>query len=332
MSAPSNAAVFPGEDSPLSLEGKINAAIKDAEGTESPIVDFFNAWERLALVDDYARFAHGLEEALKIELDHKGIRATVCSRVKSNSSIEKSILRRQRALGRSYNNPREIFEEIHDLAGLRIIVDFPPGIPAAQNLVEGFEVVGKSEFSADRDLGLDWKPRFGTFESTNYRVKIHPQEYHALYIYRGVLIEIQVLSLAESLYNKLAHPLVYKKTSGQLSVKDQKLIDVSHGLSLCYWICLSCMQDQLEGQEIPDQVRKLGAIGEDAQVEQDISELVQVTPRLPPSDGTISNRILLDFIRDSQTQQAKSFGELFDKLLQVARHAGLFSLCMAKAN
>ncbi|KAG5820388.1 hypothetical protein H9Q74_000623 [Fusarium xylarioides] len=292
MSAPSPATPFLGEGSPLPLKDKISAAIEEAEGAQSPMVAFFDAWERLGLVNDYARFAHELEEALKIELDHARIRATVSSRVKSNSSIEKSIRRRQKAQESSYNNLDEIFKGIHDLVGLRVIVDFPPGILAAQELVQRFEVVGKSEFSADRDLGLDWKPRFGTFESTNYRVKICPSPDHALYIYREVLIEIQVLSLAESLYNKLAHPLVYKKTSGQLSVKDQKLIDVSHGLSLCYWICLSCMQDELEGQEIPDEVRKLGAIGQDAQIEQDISELVQVTPRLPTSDGTISNRIL----------------------------------------
>ncbi|KAF5602661.1 vegetative incompatibility het-e-1 [Fusarium pseudocircinatum] len=276
------AAPFPGHDSPLPLKDKITAAIEGATGAESPVTAFFNAWERLGLVNDYARFVHELKEALKIELDNANIRATVSSRVKSNSSIEKSIIRRREARERSYNNLDEIFKGIHDLAGFRIIVDFPSGIPAAQNLVEMFKVVGKSDFCADRDLGLDWKPRFGAFESTNYRVKIDPRPDHALYIYREVLIEIQVLSLAESLYNKLAHPLVYKNTSGQVPVKDQKLIDVTHGLALCYWICLSCMQDQLEDQEIPNEVRKLGAIGEDAQIEKDISELVQVTPRLPP--------------------------------------------------
>jgi ppGpp synthetase/RelA/SpoT-type nucleotidyltranferase len=330
MSAPPHAPPFPGGDSILPLKDKITAVIEGAAGAECPMTAFFDAWERLGLVNDYERFANELEEALKIELDRAMIRATVSSRVKSKSSIEKSILRRQEAQERSYTNLDEIFKGIHDLAGLRIIVDFPLGILAAQELVQRFQVVGKSEFSPDRDLGLDWKPRFGTFESTNYRVKICPTPDHALFIYREVLIEIQVLSLAESLYNKLAHPLVYKKTSGELSVKDQKLIDVSHGLSLCYWICLSCMQDQLEGQEMPEEVRKLGAIEEGAQSEQDMSELVQVTPPLPSSDGTISNSVLLDFIRDSQIQQARSSTDLFDKLVQVARYAGLFSLYMAK--
>ncbi|KAL6922426.1 hypothetical protein FSST1_006452 [Fusarium sambucinum] len=309
-----------GGDPTLPLKDKISAAVRGATGAESPVNAFFQAWN--SIVGDYKRFVHELEGALKIELDNAKIRATVSSRVKSNSSIDKSIQRRQTSQERSYTNLGEIFQGIHDLAGLRIVVDFPPGIQAAQSLVKKFEVVGESKFASDRDLGLEWKARFGSFESTNYRVKIHPAPDHALYIYRDVLIEIQVLSLAESLYNKLAHPLVYKKTSGgQLSVKDQKLIDVSHGLSLCYWICLSSMQDQLEGQEMPESVRKIGSTGEDAEIEQHMSKLVNATPRLPTSDGTISISVLLDFIRESQTQQTRSFGLHFDKLVELARHA-----------
>ncbi|KAM0228304.1 hypothetical protein ACHAPO_010848 [Fusarium lateritium] len=322
MSAPPQGPTLLGGDLTLPLKDKIIAAVRDTTGAESPINAFFNVWDILGLVDDYKRFVHELEEALKIELDNAKIRATISSRVKSNSSIEKSIKRRQAAQGRSYHNLDEIFGGIHDLAGLRIVVDFPPGIQATQELVQRLEVVGKSEFSSDRDLSLEWKPRFGSFESMNYRVKIHPTPDHALYIYRDVLIEIQVLSLAESLYNKLAHPLVYKTTSGeQLSVKDQKLIDVSHGLSLCYWICLSTMQDQLEGAEMPESVRKIGVVGENANIEQNMLELVNATPRLPASDGTISVNVLLNFIRDSQKQKTKSFDELFDKLAELARHA-----------
>ncbi|KAL3608860.1 hypothetical protein FPOAC2_03871 [Fusarium poae] len=307
---------------PLPLKDKITAAVYGATGTENPITAFFNAWNSLGLVDDYKRFVHELERALKIELDNERIRATISGRVKSNSSIEKSIQRRQAVQGRSYTNLDEIFQGIHDLVGLRIVVDFPSGIQAAQELVQKFTVVGKSDFSSDRDLGLEWKPRFGSFESTNYRVKIHPTPDHALYIYRDVLIEIQVLSLAEGLYNKLAHALVYKKAPGQqLSVKDQKIIDVAHGLSLCYWICLSSMEDQLEGHEIPESVRKFGVDGKDTDTERNMLELVKATPRFPSSDGTVSKSILLEFIRESQTQQTQSFDERFDKLVHVVRDA-----------
>ncbi|KAM0415438.1 hypothetical protein ACHAPD_006638 [Fusarium lateritium] len=322
MSTPPQGPPLLGGDPTVPLKDRIIAAVRDATGAKSPINAFFNAWDILGLVDDYKRFVHELEEALRIELDNAKIRATISSRVKSNSSIEKSIQRRQTAQGQSYHDLDEIFKGIHDLAGLRIVVDFPPGIQAAQELVQRLEVVGKSEIASDRDLSLEWKPRFGSFESMNYRVKIHPTPDHALYIYRDVLIEIQVLSLAESLYNKLAHPLVYKKTSReQLSIKDQKLIDVSHGLSLCYWICLSSMQDQLEGPEMPEAVRKIGAGGDDVEIEHGMAEVVHATPRMPTSEGTISTTALLDFIRESQTKQSKSFEELLGNLLQLAKHA-----------
>ncbi|OBS29589.1 hypothetical protein FPOA_03526 [Fusarium poae] len=322
MYVPSEDTPLLGVDPTLPLKDKIIAAIQSSTGALSPVDAFFSAWNNPVLVDDYKSFVSGLEEALKINLHRENIQATISSRVKSNSSIEKSIQRRETAQGHCYNSPDEIFQGIHDLAGLRIVVDFPPGIQAAKKLVERLKVVSKTEFTSDRDLGLEWKPRFGSFESTNYCVKINPAPDNILYMYQDVLIEIQILSLAESLYNKLVHPLIYKKTPGQkLSVKDQKLIDVAHGLSLCYWICFSSMQDQLEGQEMPEPVRRIGAAREDAEIEQNMSDLVQATPRLPTSDMTISNTLLLDFIHDSQTQQIKSCDELFDKLVQAVTHA-----------
>ncbi|KAF4462945.1 het nwd2 [Fusarium albosuccineum] len=288
------------------LQVRIDAAVQKAEGTE-PLSAFFSNWDEFA--DDYEALIIGMQATLKNDLVAKGIQATVSGRVKSEDSIKKSIERRK-SRGEKYQNLGDIFEGMHDLAGFRIVVDYPSGIPEAENVVQQFVVVGKSDFSSNRDLGLDWTPIFGSFKSMNYRVKINRGKGDQLYRFRDVLVEIQVLSLAESLYNRLAHPLIYKKASGELSVKDQKIIDISHGLSLCYWICLSCMEENLgENQTIPRAVRQAGGGTEGV-----LPKLAAATPLPPSSSGTIPIKTLLDFIRTNQEQKDKSPDKLCQQL------------------
>ena len=60
------------------------------------------------------------------------------------------------------------------------------------------------------------------------------------------MFEIQLTTLAESLYNKFAHDLLYKGYAGHLTREDEMVIDLSHGLSLCYGLCVMYMKDRLE--------------------------------------------------------------------------------------
>jgi hypothetical protein len=57
------------------------------------------------------------------------------------------------------------------------------------------------------------------------------------------MFEIQVTTIAEDLYNKLAHPLLYKGSS--LTRQDEIVIDMAHGNALCYALCLAYMEDKL---------------------------------------------------------------------------------------
>ncbi|KAH6949467.1 hypothetical protein DER45DRAFT_580374 [Fusarium avenaceum] len=306
----------PGHPSVVPLQDRIREAIADAQDSESPLLAFFNAWDNL--VDDYALFVEGLKHALENVLREEGIQATISGRVKSHESIQKSVRRRE-ALGENFQNIEAVFGSIHDLAGFRIVVDYPSGMQKTQDIVQRFDKIALSEFRSNRDLGLEWKPIFGAFESKNYRVKIWPQESHPLYRFRGVLIEIQVFSIAESLYNRLSHPLIYKKPSGQLSVNDQKIIDISHGLSLCYWICLSCMESQLENDsgantpEIPDAVRRVAS---DEEVE--LSELIEKTPTFNSPIGGIRTIDLLNFITANKAQEVHSSSDLHENLRRLA--------------
>jgi hypothetical protein len=84
------------------------------------------------------------------------------------------------------------------------------------------------------------------------------------------------------LYNKLAHPLLYKQQAGDISRRDEMVIDLSHGLSLCYSICLLYAQDKLGNIEQPDQglmsaMRSAANDGNDGQLE-NMAPLLSMMP------------------------------------------------------
>ncbi|OBS20414.1 hypothetical protein FPOA_06784 [Fusarium poae] len=286
-------------------------AFQDVEPGGSPIEAFINAWPRLE--PHYGTMVEQLKGALK---DALRVRCTVSARVKSLSSIKKSIERRQSHRGEPYREVDEIFDDLHDLAGFRIVVDYPSGIGIAKAFItKNFQLDSTNVFKADREISDAWKPTFGSFQSENHHVLLHPDAKHPLSPFCGILFEIQVLSLAESLYNRLAHPLLYKRSSGELPVKDQKMIDVTHGLSLCYWICLSCMEDRLEGntaETIPSSVQEVARLDGNQNV--DMKPFVNVTPcSMPASREAVPIEKCLNSIKDLSTQ-AMSSDQLQDQL------------------
>ncbi|KAF5006477.1 hypothetical protein FDECE_7164 [Fusarium decemcellulare] len=275
------------------LRAKIDVKIQDALSHDSPKSAFINIW--LQLKDDYEAMRQDLNLYLSRQLDQNRIRATLHSRIKTLESIKKSIDRRESSRiglgGGGYESPKEIFDDVHDLVGFRIVVDYLSGLEDSYAMID--KTFRKERephvFSSDRQVGQLWKPRFGAYEAQNYQVRLDPKYNTELPIYNGVLFEIQVISVAESLYNKLAHPLLYKGSTAGLSRKEEMMIDLSHGLALCYWITLSSMEDRLESKkednsqgvhrqsQLPDAVRKAAALD---QTEEYMDDLVDITPNV----------------------------------------------------
>ncbi|CAH0042151.1 unnamed protein product [Clonostachys rhizophaga] len=183
---------------------------------------------------------------------HVNVPNTVTGRVKSRDSIEKSIKRREedritRGKG-PYTKIDEILEDLHDLVGIRITVDFLSDTKLADAFVKKFfqPTKGPNVFDRDRPVGKQWNALFGAYESTNHHVIVRPEVPNISHKFDNVTFEIQVTCLAESLYNKLAHPLLYKENYGSISRKDEMVIDLSHGVALCFSICHLLMQDKLD--------------------------------------------------------------------------------------
>ncbi|CAG9986827.1 unnamed protein product [Clonostachys byssicola] len=185
---------------------------------------------------------------------HVKVPHTVTGRVKSRESIEESIARREEyriTHGKGlYVTLHEILDDMHDLTGIRITVDFLSDTePANEFIRRTFQQTKDSNiFPRHRSVGKDWKALFGAYESTNHHVTVRSDLPDISHKFDNVCFEIQVTCLAESLYNKLAHPLLYKENYGRISRKEEMVIDLSHGIALCFSICHLLMQDKLEDQ------------------------------------------------------------------------------------
>ncbi|KPA36012.1 hypothetical protein FLAG1_11243 [Fusarium langsethiae] len=151
-------------------------------------------------------------------------------------------------------NFNELLSEVHDLAGIRIMVDLPHNLEATSSLIGATKAfLAKEdpiEFKANRTVGKLWQHWFGAYECVNHHVTAQFPAHDPLQCYNDVLFEIQVTTVAASLYSKIAHPLHYKNQAGELSRGDEIVVDFTRGLSLCYYLCLYYNDDKLSAGDI----------------------------------------------------------------------------------
>ncbi|KAI1073023.1 hypothetical protein LB507_008920 [Fusarium sp. FIESC RH6] len=287
---------------PVRLRDKIDAALQNVRPEQSPKTAFIEVWQ--VVQSDYETMRHIVHQYISRLLDEKRVRATVASRTKTVESISKSINRRDDAEAKEqkqkFRSPQDIFDDLHDLVGLRVVVDYPSGLDKSFHLIEeSFQIKMFNSFSSDRAVGQQWKPKFGAYETRNYLLR--PGSSIDLATYAGVLFEIQVTTMAESLYNKLAHPLLYKASQGGLSRKDEMIIDMGHGAALLYWITVACVEERLEGNfdetvqtsKFPQSVRHLA--GHEGTVT-NLDAVVNATPDFP---STSKDSTSIDFLLKS---------------------------------
>ncbi|KAK3322672.1 hypothetical protein B0H66DRAFT_495697, partial [Apodospora peruviana] len=233
------------ENSNQSLQAKINQMTKRAVADpKSAFVS--DIWPMLQ--GEYEIMKKRLMEFCENTLKDKGIACQVTGRTKAVDSIKASLDRREKALEQEhFKNLSEIFNEIHDLVGVRIILEYPDDKHKAVQFIEKTfrEERKPTFFRSDREVGKYWKTVFGAYETVNYRLSLEDDKCETLSQFYGVLFEIQLTTIAEHLYNKFAHPLLYKDSGGTLSRQDEMVIDMSHGISLCYSLCLMYMKEKL---------------------------------------------------------------------------------------
>ncbi|KAH7129023.1 hypothetical protein EDB81DRAFT_138473 [Dactylonectria macrodidyma] len=268
---------------------KLQQHIRDASGDNPVKRVFSDIWKQLR--PDYDHMVKDLIQYLEDGLSQRGIDAFIEGRAKTIDSVARSIERREAYRMREknqdeYRNIDEILGDLHDLAGVRIVLDYRDDTDTVNKLISStFQHVSKPNiFSRSRKIGRNWNTWFGAYESWNHHVRLNPAAaLNNLQQYNSITFEVQLTTLSESLYNKLAHPLIYKQPSGTLSRDQEMMVDVAHGSAMIYAMCTLCLRekksersDEVSGEDaLRDAARKV--VGNDGS-DEDNELLANIAP------------------------------------------------------
>jgi ppGpp synthetase/RelA/SpoT-type nucleotidyltranferase len=201
--------------------------------------DFFDQASRLAA------------QKLGGHLRSVGIRAIVTSRAKGITSLGARV--RERSVRKKYSSADDIFNDIIDLAGVRVALYFPGDHESADHLI-------RKLFALERDppltfplLHLRPKPgyrrRFPGYRAVHYRVRLKDEFLTAEEKrYGKTRIEIQVATVLMHSWAEVEHDLVYKPLQGQLSEEEHKILDDLNGLVLAGENALERLQKAREAR------------------------------------------------------------------------------------
>jgi ppGpp synthetase/RelA/SpoT-type nucleotidyltranferase len=172
-------------------------------------------------MDFYEETAHQTAETLEDALTEAGIRAIVTFRAKKPRKLKAKLLKRNQR--RQYQSFRDIYDDIVDLAGVRVALYLPADRDAVGQIVQQIfaPVRAPKNFPEDRGPGDGMG-----YVATHYLVQLRPETLHKDELrYADTNIEIQVASVLMHAWAEVTHDLIYKPEQGALTPAEHKMID-----------------------------------------------------------------------------------------------------------
>jgi ppGpp synthetase/RelA/SpoT-type nucleotidyltranferase len=191
--------------------------------------------------DFYEQACRMVSQILDSNLQSAGIRAIVTSRAKNLLRLETKV--RQRARSNSYTSVEEIYDDIVDLAGVRVALYFPAERGEVGRIIRTLFVLiaDPKEFPTASKPTYD--KRFSGYWATHYRVRLPETSLNeSQKRYTEARVEIQVASVLMHAWSEVEHDLVYKPLQGKLSVDEYAILDELNGLILAGEIALERLQ------------------------------------------------------------------------------------------
>ncbi|WP_330264181.1 RelA/SpoT domain-containing protein [Streptomyces griseorubiginosus] len=196
--------------------------------------------------DFYSRAAQLVTQALERDLKESGVRCIVTYRAKDITRLEEKC--RQRAPKKKYKTVEDIYEDIVDLAGVRIALYFPAEQDQVEKAVNRlFDLTEKKSFpeSNRRSTGKE----FSGYSATHYRVRLKERELIGPDTrYAKARVEVQVASVLMHAWSEVEHDLAYKPLSGDLSDAEKKILDQLNGLVIAGEMSLRMLQEASENR------------------------------------------------------------------------------------
>jgi ppGpp synthetase/RelA/SpoT-type nucleotidyltranferase len=191
--------------------------------------------------DFYLEAARLCRQKCDTELEQNGIRAIVTYRAKNPDRLKNKVASRNEQ--KPYTRVAQIYNDIIDLAGVRIALYFPGDAEEVERIIYAlFDVKKKKEFPRDGGPRA-YSTRFSGYAARHYRVQLRQADLdQAAVRYADAPIEIQVASVLIHAWSEVEHDLVYKPLSGRLSEDEYAILDELNGLVLTGEIALERLQ------------------------------------------------------------------------------------------
>jgi ppGpp synthetase/RelA/SpoT-type nucleotidyltranferase len=182
--------------------------------------------------DFYDQAGRLAAKKLEGRLRATGIRSIVTSRAKAVEGLKAKV--HARATRKHYSSVEDIFDDIVDLAGVRVALYFPGENTQADSIIQNlFTLQGQPKMFPDPSTKAAYEKRFSGYHATHYRVQMIE---HGLKDAQKHLaeakIEIQVASVLMHSWAEVEHDLVYKPQQGDLSDDEYAILDKLNGLVL----------------------------------------------------------------------------------------------------
>jgi ppGpp synthetase/RelA/SpoT-type nucleotidyltranferase len=188
--------------------------------------------EKFSLIDafvklykhEYEYFNHVADEVhdqLAEKLQDAGIRAIVTFRAKKPRKLKSKLLKRNKT--RNYQTFQDIYNDIVDMAGVRVALYLPNDREAVGQIIEQqFSMMRRPKnFPEDSAPGEPLG-----YIATHYLVRLKPETLHKEeYQYADTNVEIQVASVLMHAWAEVTHDLLYKPSKGALTPEEAAMID-----------------------------------------------------------------------------------------------------------
>lgn len=198
--------------------------------------------------DYYERAAKLCAEICENEFERSGIRAIVTFRAKRPDKLKEKVIKRSEK--KDYKDIVDIYNDIVDLAGVRIALYFPGDLETIDKFIKTnfniksirqFPEVGSETYS--KKEYMRYKKVFSGYHATHYRVTLKPENCADEDVkYCDATIEIQVASVLMHAWAEVEHDLVYKPSSGEISLDEYEILDELNGLILSGEMALRRLQ------------------------------------------------------------------------------------------
>lgn len=192
--------------------------------------------------DFYDQAARLARQMLDGRLQAAGVRSIVTSRAKSVVRLGPKVT--DRATRKNYQTVADIYEDIVDLAGVRVALYFPGHRSEVDAIVRQLFVVDEPiKNFPEAGAAPKYKKRFAGYSATHYRVRLRETSLSESETrYAEARIEIQVASVLMHAWSEVEHDLVYKPLQGQLSLDEYEILDELNGLVMAGEIALERLQ------------------------------------------------------------------------------------------